>query len=96
VQKRPSSWTPTTSSPERSSRPAASSAATTRWASSPAPQLFVAKGKKLTEFSPKTADTDEIVAAMLGPTGNLRAPTIRCGETVLVGFNLGAYERVLG
>jgi hypothetical protein len=59
-------------------------------------QLFVAKGKKLTEFSPKTADTDEIVAAMLGPTGNLRAPTIRCGETVLVGFNLGAYERVLG
>jgi len=24
---------------------------------------------------------------MLGPTGNLRAPTLRAGKTVLVGFN---------
>lgn len=59
-------------------------------------RLFVAKGKKLTELSPKAADTDAIVAALLGPTGNLRAPTIRCGKTVLVGFNAEVYERVLG
>ncbi len=31
---------------------------------------------------------------MLGPTGNLRAPTIRTGATVLVGFNEEAYRKV--
>jgi hypothetical protein len=33
---------------------------------------------------------------MLGPTGNLRAPTIRKGKTVLVGFNQELFEKVFG
>ena len=33
---------------------------------------------------------------MLGPTGNLRAPTIRSGKTVLVGFNEEAFEDFFG
>jgi hypothetical protein len=32
---------------------------------------------------------------MLGPTGNLRAPTARVGKVVLVGFNEDAYTDVL-
>ena len=32
---------------------------------------------------PKDAD---ILALMLGPTGNLRAPTFRVGKTLYVGF----------
>jgi len=28
---------------------------------------------------------------MLGPTGNLRAPTLRAGKTVLVGFSDDVY-----
>ncbi len=28
-----------------------------------------------------------LLDAMLGPTGNLRAPTIRRGKTLLIGFN---------
>jgi hypothetical protein len=28
---------------------------------------------------------------MLGPTGNLRAPTLRAGKTVIVGFNEELY-----
>ena len=35
------------------------------------------------------------VTAMLGPTGNLRAPTLVVGKTLLVGFNEEAYESVL-
>lgn len=31
---------------------------------------------------------------MLGPTGNLRAPTVRAGATLLVGFNEDAYVDV--
>jgi len=33
---------------------------------------------------------------MLGPTGNLRAPTLRRGSTLLVGFNEGVYRKTLG
>ena len=33
---------------------------------------------------------------MLGPTGNLRAPMIRKGKTVLVGFNEEAFGKVFG
>jgi hypothetical protein len=33
---------------------------------------------------------------MLGPTGNLRAPCLRVGKTVLVGFNEDAYREVFG
>jgi len=33
---------------------------------------------------------------MLGSTGNLRAPTIQVGSTLLVGFNEELYTKVLG
>ena len=32
---------------------------------------------------------------MLGPTGNLRAPTLRVGRTLLVGFDEETYRKVL-
>ncbi len=61
----------------------------------PAQAVTVAKGKKVTEFEGGNA-TDELITAMLGPTGNLRAPLIRAGKQVLVGFNEEAYTEVLG
>ena len=33
---------------------------------------------------------------LLGPTGNLRAPTARVGKTLVVGFNPEVYSEVLG
>lgn len=45
------------------------------------------KGKKVREFDVTSGVTDDAVGAMLGPTGNLRAPTIRSGTSLLVGFN---------
>ena len=57
-----------------------------------ASKIIVAKGKKVTEF----ASGKEAVAAMLGPTGNLRAPTIRKGKTLLVGFQEEVFQKVLG
>lgn len=41
-------------------------------------------------------DEDTLAAHLLGPTGNLKAPTLRIGETLLVGFSLEAYRQVLG
>jgi arsenate reductase-like glutaredoxin family protein len=57
--------------------------------------VIVAKGKKVSEFAGGKA-SKEVVEAMLGPTGNLRAPTIRRGKTVLVGFNEEVFEQILG
>jgi hypothetical protein len=37
-----------------------------------------------------------LLTHLLGPTGNLRAPTARIGKTLLVGFNADAYRQVLG
>lgn len=60
-----------------------------------ATRIIVAKGRKRDEFTGGSAPR-ESVDAMLGPTGNLRAPCIRSGTTVLVGFDEDVYEEVLG
>lgn len=57
-----------------------------------ATEVHVAKGTKLTRFDPKKDDRDTIVAAMLGPTGNLRAPLIRSGKKLFVGFPKDGFE----
>lgn len=60
-----------------------------------ASRVIVAKGKTVRTFEPKGQAPADVVDAMLGPTGNLRAPTLRVGKTVLVGFNEDEYEAVL-
>ncbi len=56
-----------------------------------AAKVIVAKGKKVSEFKPGGKAPADVVEAMLGPTGNLRAPTLRLGKTVLVGFSDNVY-----
>jgi arsenate reductase-like glutaredoxin family protein len=57
----------------------------------------VAKGKNVVTFDMKKdpPDDDVLAAHLLGPTGNLRAPTLRKGKTLLVGFNVEAYKAFL-
>ncbi len=61
-------------------------------------KLVVAKGKKTTEVDLKKnrPDDETLAGLMLGPTGNLRAPTIKIGKTVLVGFNEDSYAEQFG
>ena len=54
----------------------------------------MAKGRKLRAFTGEERLSDEAVTAMLGSTGNRRAPTLRVGEVLLVGFNEDAYAQV--
>lgn len=63
-----------------------------------ASQLYAAKRGKLEHFNLKkeTPDDAAIANLVLGPTGNLRAPTLRVGKTLLVGFSEEAYQKVLG
>ena len=57
---------------------------------------MVAKGKKVSEWKPAGKAAKDMVDAMLGPTGNLRAPCLVAGKTVLVGFNDEVYQEVFG
>ena len=60
--------------------------------------IVVARGKKTVTFDMRRAPpSDEVLLAhLLGPTGNLKAPTLRKGKTLLVGFGEDAYREVLG
>lgn len=59
--------------------------------------IVAARGQKIVTLNLKAnRPTDaEILAILIGPTGNLRAPTARVGKTMLVGFNEEAYRTVL-
>lgn len=61
-------------------------------------QLYVAKGKKVVHFDLKKdrPSDDELAKVLLGPTGNLRAPAVRKGKTLVVGFNEETYSKVFG
>jgi arsenate reductase-like glutaredoxin family protein len=61
-------------------------------------RLIAAKGKKVTTIDLRTAPpADEVLAGlMLGPTGNLRAPIMRVGQTILVGYNDQAFVDMFG
>ncbi len=60
-----------------------------------AKSIRVAKGKQLDEFPGGKARAEQ-VALLLGATGNLRAPTLVVGKTLLVGFNEEVYTEILG
>ena len=57
--------------------------------------ITIAKGKKVDVFDDATS-ADEIVAKMLGSTGNLRAPAIAVGDRLVVGFNEDVYREIFG
>lgn len=53
-----------------------------------AAEVVVAKGKKVLTFAPNGPDFDRaaFAKAVIGPSGNLRAPTLRVGSMFYVGF----------
>ena len=63
-----------------------------------ADKVVAGRGKKVVVFDMRhdPPDDETLLAQILGPTGNLKAPTIRKGKTLLVGFNEEAYRKILG
>ena len=59
--------------------------------------LFVAKGSKVLHFALlHDRPTDAVLLGLLlGRSGKLRAPTIKTGTTLLVGYNFNLLESVL-
>lgn len=61
-------------------------------------ELYVTRGRRLIHFDLKNdrPDNAELTSLIIGRSGTLRAPTIRHGRTLLVGFHAETYEKVLG
>jgi len=59
-------------------------------------KIVVGKGKNVVTIDMKkdAPDDDTLAGYLLGPTGNLRAPTLRKGMTLYVGFNEVAYRKL--
>jgi arsenate reductase-like glutaredoxin family protein len=62
-----------------------------------ASELRVARGKKVVRIDMKrdAPDDDALLGLIIGNSGYLRAPTVRRGKTLLVGFSAEAYDDVL-
>ena len=60
-------------------------------------EIYVSKGKQVVHVDLKQEKPDKasLAALMLGPTGNLRAPTLRKGRTLIVGFDEATYAKLL-
>ena len=58
---------------------------------------MVAKGKKVIVLDLKAGAVDDNTLAehLLGPTGNMRAPALRVGSTLYIGFNEEAYAELM-
>ena len=61
-------------------------------------RIVAAKGSKIVTLDVKKdkPDAETLQAVLLGPTGNLRAPTFRVGRTLIVGFHEETYRSVFG
>jgi len=60
-----------------------------------AKRLVVARGAKLVELDPTTTADDQLAALLLGPSGKLRAPALRVGPALYIGFTPDMYSAAL-
>jgi len=61
-------------------------------------EIIAAKGKKIVRYNlaKDKPSREDLLTIMIGPSGNLRAPTLRKGKKLLIGFDPGVYSEVLG
>jgi arsenate reductase-like glutaredoxin family protein len=61
-------------------------------------ELFATKGRKVVHVDLRREKPERatLESLLVGPSGNLRAPTLRRGRTLLVGFDEATYAKVLG
>lgn len=60
-------------------------------------EIYASKRKQAVhlDLRKQKPDAATLKALLLGPTGNLRAPTLRKGRTLIVGFDEATYAKLL-
>lgn len=53
--------------------------------------VHVASGQKIISYKPDSSTKEELLKKATGRTGNLRAPALRIGTSLYVGFNSTMY-----
>lgn len=61
-----------------------------------AKRIVATKGLGTVRLEVSKSSEAQLLSAILGPTGRLRAPTIRVGGVLLIGFREELYREVLG
>jgi arsenate reductase-like glutaredoxin family protein len=61
-------------------------------------ELHVTKGKRVVrvDLRKQRPPDAELLSLLLGPSGNLRAPTVRRGRRLVVGFDETTYRSLVG
>lgn len=61
-------------------------------------EIYATKGRQVIHVNLKKdkPDEDTLTNLLIGRTGNLRAPVIRKGRTLIVGFDEATYKRLVG
>jgi arsenate reductase-like glutaredoxin family protein len=61
-------------------------------------EIYVTKRRQVIhlDLRKERPDNAELLGLLLGPTGNLRAPTLRKGRTLAVGFDAVTYAKLFG
>jgi hypothetical protein len=54
--------------------------------------VHIGKGKKVLTYTPADDNREEILKAAIGPTGNLRAPAVRKGDRLYIGYTDQIYS----
>lgn len=57
-----------------------------------ASSVTVVKGKKVQTFTSLPDEKEALLQLVMGPSGNLRAPTYRVKSQFVIGFNADFYE----
>ncbi len=59
-------------------------------------QVYSTKGRKVLHLDLREKPArEDVLALMMGRSGTLRAPVIKCGDTLIVGFDEETYTQVL-
>lgn len=60
-------------------------------------EIYASKGKQVAHLDLKKEKPDvaTLKGLLLGPTGNLRAPTLRKDRTLIVGFDEATYAKLV-
>jgi arsenate reductase-like glutaredoxin family protein len=59
-------------------------------------QLYVTRGTKVVHFdlTAERPDDAALLQMLIGRSGKLRAPTVKIGQTVIVGFDQSTYRQI--
>ncbi len=60
--------------------------------------VVASNGRTLRRFDlgAKECDRTELLSRMIGPSGNLRAPTVRRGRLLIVGYHADSMKELVG